>query len=383
MHFILLKLAGYHGINIFKTMKKYRQSFFLWSILIFCIGVFPINLAAQVNVNVQLPPGGMIRKENLWNITIVNNKDDILNLNIKLTLQDAQSGQIVMTASSGNIIMGKGLKIITNADVQPVLYNYNSIDLSKSFLPMGSYIACYQVYNLQHEAQEPLSNECSNLNIDPLSPPLLNTPADRSVSTTPYPLFTWMPPTPSDMFSDLNYDLVITEVLDGQATTEAIEYNTPVYTRNNLKQPNENYVSSFGKLDTGKVYAWQVTARNGFNYAVKTAVWTFSLNKEALPVSPLLFESYLLVDNTLKGTYSIDAKMLRIKFISYNREHNASVIIMDSKSNKLVSVEKQIRPGDNYYSIDLNNHFHKGNIYKVVITEITGESHEISFTIKK
>ena len=109
------------------------------------------NLVAQINVNIQLPPGGMIRKENLWNITIVNNKDDIINLNIKLTLQDAQSGQIVMTASSGNINLGKGVKVLTNADVQPVLYNYNSIDLSRRFLPMGSYIACYQVYNLQHE----------------------------------------------------------------------------------------------------------------------------------------------------------------------------------------------------------------------------------------
>lgn len=363
-------------------MKKFRQSFFSIQWLIFCIGLLAVELTAQVNINVQLPPGGMIQKESLWNLVLINSKEGVLNVSIKMTLQDVQSGQVIMSASSGNIILGKGIKVITNADVQPVIYNYNMVDLAGSFLPMGAYIVCYQVYTIRGEFLEPMSNECVRMNIDPLSPPLLSTPEDKSTVQSPYPFFTWMPPAPADMFSDLNYDIIVTEVVDGQSATEAIDYNTPIYTRSNLRQTNENYAAGFTKLDTGKTYAWQVIAKNGFKYSAKTAVWTFSVNKENKPVASNTYENYLLVDNALKGLYVITTKKLHVKFVSFDKEHTVPIVILNENENKLLSIDKRIVPGDNYFDIDLNNQFHKDGIYKVIITEAGRKSHAISFTIK-
>ena len=250
-------------------------------IILLGLGFLPLLVNAQLTLNAQLPPAGFIQKDQLWNLIIVNNKDDIFDVSILLNLQDAATGQVVLSATTGNILIGKAVKVITSKDLQPVLYNYNVADMSGNYLPMGAYIACYQAIS-NTSKDGPLAQECIHFNIDPLSPPLLNTPADKSEIVSPYPQFSWMPPTPFDMFSSLSYDLLITEVLEGQSATEAIQYNTPIYSKGNISQPYESYASSYTKLETGKVYAWQVVAKNGLSYTSKTEVWTFTIKKDSI-----------------------------------------------------------------------------------------------------
>jgi len=237
----------------------------------------PLLGEAQVNINIQMPPAGLMQKEQLWNFVLVNNGTDVLDVSLQLNLQDGATGQLVLTASTGNLLLSKGVKMIKASDVQPISYTYNLPDFARSYLPMGTYIACYQVINSGARKETPIAEDCIRFSVDPLSPPLLTSPADKSTIETSYPQFTWMPPSPFDMFTSLNYDLLVTEVLEGQSSSEAIQYNTPVYEKSNLTQPYEPYASSFTKLDTGKVYAWQVVAKNGLNYAAKTEIWTFKI----------------------------------------------------------------------------------------------------------
>jgi hypothetical protein len=346
------------------------------------MGMIPLLLHAQVIINPQLPPAGMMQKEQLWNLTIINNKDNVFYATVKLTLQDAHTGQVMMSASTSAIILNKGVMMLSNTDVQPVSYDYNSGGFANNFLPLGNYIACYEIYYPSGEAQVLLSSECIRLNIDPLSPPLLNIPVDKSKIQTPYPLFNWMPPTPVDMFSDLNYDIIVTEVLGGQSPAEAIEYNTPVYTNTNLTQPNQSYPASFSKLDTGKIYAWQVIAKNGFSYLVKTEVWTFSVYGDSLPAITPPNDFYLLLEDDLKGTYFISKSLLHIKYASFDKEHTAPVIFSDQNGVKVYTVDKPIVQGDNYFDINLKNNFQKGIIYSVSITDMAGKSQSLLFSIK-
>jgi hypothetical protein len=245
-------------------------------IVLLGLGFLPLLLKAQLVLNAQLPTAGFAQKDQLWNLILVHNNEDILDVRIQMDLQDAATGQAVLSASTGNMLIGKGVKSITAKDLQPILYNYNVPELSRNYLPMGTYIACYQVIS-NGRKEGPLAQECIRFNIDPLSPPLLSSPADRAEIQSPYPQFTWMPPTPYDMFTNLSYDLLVTEVTEGQSATEAIQYNTPIYSKSDITQPYESYASSFTKLDTGKIYAWQVVAKNGLNYAAKTEVWTFKI----------------------------------------------------------------------------------------------------------
>lgn len=363
-------------------MTKMKHSNFLKRILLFCLYALPLAAGAQVTINAQLPSGGMMQKEQLWNLSLLNNQVKILEVNIKFSLQDAITNQEVMSASTGSFSLNQGVKLLTNETVQPIFYNYTTPEFSGNFLPIGTYIACYQLYQTQGENEVIVANECMRFTIDPLSPPLLSAPNNKDSLSTPYPFFAWMPPTPINMFSNLTYDLIVTEVIDGQSPAEAIEFNTPVYTNTNLTQPNDRYPESFARLDTGKTYAWQVIARNGFSYGGKTTVWTFTVAAPVANDIAVLNNNYLLLENDLKGTYFISGNQLRIKYTSFDKGHNAPVIFSDASGNVVDSIDKYIMPGDNYFEITLSN-LQKETAYTATITDMSGKSQLILISIKK
>lgn len=352
----------------------------LKKLIVLSLGILPLILKAQINISAQLPPAGMVQKEQLWNLILINNREDILDVSIKFSLQDAVSGQVVMSAQSGNILLGKGVKTISSKDVQPVLYNYNNQDFSGNYLPLGAYVACYQL-NLNGLKEASLAQECIQINIEPLSPPLLNSPADQSEINTPYPQFTWMPPAPFDMFSNLNYDLIVTEVLQNQALSDAIQNNIPVYSRTNIPQPSENYSTSFGALQPDKLYAWQVVARNGFSYAVKTEVWTFSIGKEGERLSNNN-DTYILLEDAVNGIYHVKKDMLHIKYYSFSKEFTSIVTFTNEKGDIVKKVSQKIVPGNNYLDFNLRKNFQTGRSYKVSITDMNKKAHVLTFSIK-
>lgn len=352
-------------------------------IILSVVGIFPLLLNAQVTMNVQLLPAGMVQKDQLWNLILVNNRPDILNVHIKMNLQDISTSQVVLSANTGDFLLGKGVKTITAKDLQPILYNYNLPDLSRTFLPMGAYVACYQLYRMAGEKEEPLGDDCITIHIDPLSPPLLNSPPDSAEIQTSYPQFTWMPPTPMDMFSSLSYDITLVEVLPGQAVAEAIEHNIPLYVKSNIIQPKEEYPSSFSKLDTGKIYAWQVIARNGLNYAVKTDVWTFHLKKQDKPKLEIITDSYILLQNDLLGTYTIRKDFLHIKYFSFDKDHETVVVFTDEKENIINEESRKVSQGDNYFDFPVSKKFQTGKVYQVTIRDLSGKKLSLRFNISQ
>ncbi|MCP9751010.1 hypothetical protein [Ferruginibacter sp. HRS2-29] len=343
--------------------------------------VLPFLIKAQVTIQVQLPPAGLLQKDQLWNVILMNNKDDVLDVHIRLSLQDATTGQVYMSATSGSVLLGKGVKILKQQDVQPAIFNYTNPDFSRNYLPIGNYIICYQVYTSVGENQVMLGDECSRINIDPLSPPLLNTPADGTDISTPYPQFTWLPPSPMDMFSNLSYDLLVAEVLPGQSPTEAIQYNTPIYSANNLRNTNHPYSSAYAALDTGKWYAWQVVALNGSNYAAKTEVWTFKRTGNPVP-PPVSSGTYILLKDNLTGTYIVEDGILRIKYFSYAKDYKSTILFSNEKDKVVKGFVKIIIPGENYFDFDVSRGFQKGKTYKVTIKDQQDVSHFLKFSIK-
>jgi hypothetical protein len=349
---------------------------------IFSLGIFflPLLVDAQISINAQLPISGFIQKEQLWNLILINNNENAIDVNIRISIMDAATNQEAFTAISNNILLEKGVKVVTNSEVQPVLYNYNNQDFSRNYLPLGTYIICYKV-SLIAEVQIPLAEDCIQLHIDPLSPPLLNSPTDKS-ETIKYPLFNWLPPAPSDLFSNLNYDFILTEVLEGQVPAEAIEFNVPIYSGNNIMQPYLNYPSSFTELDTNKTYAWQIIAKNGLSYSAKTEVWTFKVNNQINTVAELPSKNYLLMENDLTDTYQISGNVLYIKYASFDRDYTGQIVFTDINGEIEFSIDKQIVTGDNYFDLDINRHFQNKTIYNANITDLQGKKHVLTFSIQ-
>ncbi len=345
--------------------------------------LLPLLIKAQVNVNVQMPPAGLVQKEQLWNLVLVSNSNDVLDITLQLNLQDAATGQVVLTATTGNILLSKGVKMIKAANLQPVSYTYSLTDFSKSYIPMGSYIACYQVINAGARKEAPIAQECIRFAIDPLSPPLLSSPVDKGTVTTPYPQFTWMPPAPFDMFTSLYYDLLVTEVLEGQSATEAIQYNNPVYTKSNLTQPYDAYASSFTKLDTGKVYAWQVVAKNGLNYAAKTEVWTFKIVPPSWVQQLIEQTPYIKMkrDNPEKGI--APNGVLKLSYSNETSDTTVTVHVseMNAQTKEAVVFDMKINRGENLLQKLLP--LKEGIIYEAVIRNSRNENWRMLFEVKE
>ena len=341
-----------------------------------------LSLQAQVTINIVQPPAGMITKDQLWNLVLTNNSNTVSEVSILLNLKDAVTGQSVLSAGTRSLLLNKGIKMLAIQDIQPVQYNYGANDLAGKFLPLGAYIACYTVSRYEQEAMQTLATECARINIVPVSPPLLNTPANKSVLQTPAPQLTWIPPAPLDMFDNLNYSVSVAEVMEGQSPREAIAYNTPVYTTAHVKAPYENYPSSYSKLQPGKTYAWQVTARNGASYAATTEVWTFSLATDTTKIETVN-ASYILLDKeNAGGVHTVKDKELKIKYYSFDKTHTTQVRFLDPDGKLVQEVKQAISYGDNYFGFKLNHAFRANRIYLIEITDLQENKHTASFSIQ-
>lgn len=346
--------------------------------------IAPFLLAGQVTVSVQLPQGGMIQKDQLWNLVLVNNRSSSVEAVVSLSLQDAKTGQTILSAASRSFTLGKGVKMIIPADVQPIQYNYLAAEFTSNYIPLGSYIACYRILESKGESTAPVADECVRLNINPLSPPLLNTPADKSVQPAGYPQFSWIPPSPAEMFGNLNYELVVTEVLPGQSPSEAVFNNVPAYANANIRNPFENYPSSFSSLQAGKVYAWQVTAKNGLNYSAQTEIWTFTLSSadssRVIPVSA----AYISLNGGGNGGVNfIRDKNLFVSYYSFFREHETTVRILSPNGKTVQEIKQKVNYGDNFLLFRLNRAIGENKVYTLEITDPQKAKRRVQFSIKK
>jgi len=341
--------------------------------------IMPVLLQAQITINIVQPPAGMIKKDQLWNLVLTNNSNTTTDVTILLNLKDAVTGQSVLSAGTRALQLTKGVKVLTLPDIQPVQYNYGASAIG-NFLPLGSYIACYTVNRYGHELMEAIATECARINITPLSPPLLNTPSNKSVLQTPVPQFSWTPPAPMDMFDNLSYEVSVAEVLQGQSAQEAIQYNTPVYTSANVKAPYENYPSTYSRLQAGKTYAWQVTARNGENYATATETWTFSIATDSTKTNAIS-ASYIALNNN-PGMHYISGNVLNIKYYSFDKTHESVVRFLSADKKLIQEVKQTIIYGDNFLNFKLNHLFHNGKVYFIEITDQQKSNYTTSFSIK-
>ena len=345
--------------------------------------VAPVFLWSQVTVSVQLPAAGLIQKDQLWNLVVVNNSNELLDAAVTLNLQDAVTGQLVLSGSTRNFLIGKGVKMLSYRDIYPVQYNYLAAELSANYIPLGSYIACYRVFK-KEKLNGSLADECIRVNINPLSPPLLNTPVDKSELQISYPQFSWMPPSPLEMFTNLNYDISVVEILEGQSSSEAIQNNSPVYANSNIRNPFETYPASYSALVPGKNYAWQVTAKNAVDYSAQSEIWTFTVKQPDSTVVTVSTPAYISIGNSssFPGVNYIKEKNLFIKYYSYEKERQADVKIFSADGKLMQEIKQKIIYGDNFMLFKLNRFFEEGKIYRLEITGLQGQKHTVQFCIK-
>lgn len=342
----------------------------------------PLFIKAQISLTAQLPNNGMLLKDQLWNMVITNNSNDISELKLQIDVRDIFLGQSVINGTAGKIILGKGMKVVTLKDVQPIVYNYVSTEFSGKYLPCGSYIINYHLVKETLKGDIPVTDEVIKINVSPLSPPLLTTPADKSNIETVYPQFTWLPPTPMQMFSPLTYDIKVVPIEEGQSPKEAMEFNKPVYVNSNLQNPSEKMPGSFEQLQQNKSYAWQVVARSGMNYAIPTEIWLFTINKH-ISTKDSVNNTYVLLNSVRneQGVYNLKERNLNLKYYSFDKAHTGIIRLMSSDRKTMQEVHTNILYGDNFFNIKLKKDFKKGQLYIIELISASGNKHSSLFSI--
>ncbi|MBN9381986.1 MAG: hypothetical protein J0H74_14560 [Chitinophagaceae bacterium] len=242
---------------------------------------------AQVVINPQLPPGGLTVKSQLWNLSVVNTSNGSIQAQIELSMIDASNNQTVLTATTRVLDFPKGMKQLHAGEAAPVTYNILSADYhlngsADGFLPVGTFQLCYSVIRVDLETSERVAEECETVVIEPISPPQLVNPPDSGETDLTHPLFNWLPPSPYQLFTNLTYDFNLVEVQAMQTAAEALQQNMPLNGQGNLTTTTLQYPASLPALDTGKLYAWQVTARSGNAEVARSEVWSFRV-KAPLP----------------------------------------------------------------------------------------------------
>ncbi|MHA4810994.1 hypothetical protein ACX0G9_22995 [Flavitalea flava] len=349
-----------------------------------------ISLQAQVTLALQVPPVGVMQKSQLWNMALINTGDAGINVMIELTLLSAKDNQPVLRATTRPIFLFKGTTQINAKDVAPVQYNYLSpvfnVDRDPNgFLPVGNYKVCYAIIQGGGHAEAPLTEDCLPEEVQPLSPPQLNLPSDTALVETAYPQFVWLPPLPVNLFSNLTYDMLIVEVLPGQGSYEAIQQNIPVYNISQYKNMVHQYPASNKSLDTGRIYAWRVIAKNEDEFVAQSEVWTFKLAAgKPAPIRPSN-GNYIPLRNSndeSTGQQMLTERIIGIKYYSFDREHETSVRFLTRDGKEVRSVKEKIVYGENYLAYKLNASFQEGKLYLIELTDVQKQKFTAAFILK-
>lgn len=349
-----------------------------------------VSLQAQVSMTLQVPPVGVLVKNQLWNMLVVNAGNYNVLIRVNLVLLDEKTNQPVLSATSAPVLVPKGAKQLQARDLGPVQYAYNDPALHtdgdpNGMLPAGSFQACYTVVNT--EKNVPMVENCIRLNVAPLSPPLLNSPANEAVLSVPYLQFTWLPPTPPGIFNDLSYAFTLVEVLPGQGKADAIQQNIPVYSPGFVRDLYINYPSSFHALDTAKTYAWRITALNSRQPVAASDIWTFRISTPKPARPPLELAPWVALKRGLEPAVASAKETLKISYDNAAADSLAQYTItgIGVPGNPIVQQGAiPLRYGPNLLQLPLqrNAGYEEGQLYLFRLVNSRNETWSVKFTIK-
>lgn len=360
-------------------MKKYLLS----TILLLLV---KISTIAQVSLQPNIPPVGMLQKSQLWNVLVINSSNTALDCKLQLLLRDRNTGQEVLTATTGFFNIGAGAKQLNINLLNPIQYNYlvNGIDSRlQGLLPAGNYLACYSLSSGTGKTQ--LAEECVQFDVEPLSPPMLIFPTDSSKLDNQPSQFSWTPPTPVGMFNGLRYEVIITPVNEGQKAEEAIQENLPFYSSENTISNMLNYSTATTAFEKDKWYAWQVIAKNDQNYAGKSQTWVFKIKGPSIETMILEQSPYIKMkkQNPEKGI--APNGILKLSYLNEPSDSMALVNIISVKNgNKIIGhFSVQLQPGENLLQFDLKKKLDlkEGEVYEAWITNTRMEKWGLQFEI--
>ncbi len=256
------------------------NKFISWGFLtLLSLGVY-----AQIGVKLHQPPPNQLRITDLWWVDLTNPTDRTYKIYLHGEIKESKKG-LVARANSNDLILSPGINRIKANDITEIkdrfyLEEYEEIISRTGQLPAGDYTIC--IYVIDVETKKELGSDCIHHVVQPVSPPRLLSPTDKSVLREKNPLFTWVPPSPLPPTASVSYTLRICEVKEMQSKEEAVRSNVPWFEERNLTATNFRYPVSAKSLEENRKYVWQIRAFDrltGFPIG-ESEVWEFKIELE-------------------------------------------------------------------------------------------------------
>ena len=349
---------------------------------------------SQVIVTLQVPPEGLSVKPQLWNAILVNTGNSSIIIKINLSLIDISNGQQVLYATSSIFDLPQGATNITAEHLLPISYTVlnNTFNVDQSlndFIPIGNYTICYQVLKQTADAFDEIAEVCESIAVEPLSPPILNTPDDQGEVEEGKPLFTWAPPAPLPLFPNLTYKYNLVEVLQGQSASEAIQQNVPILQQNNIYNTFLQYPITLTALDTGKNYAWQITANSNYLPISNSEIWSLKIKPPQVVTMQILSPSFTKLRQSDEISFTVCSDYLRYEYLNESNDSLVTIMITDITSNdlKIISENENVEKvqfGQNFIEMDLQGlNLKPGHSYLFRLTNSKNENWFTKFEFQK
>ena len=366
--------------------------------ILFFTVLISLGLSAhtQVVLNLQLPPLGLTIKPQLWNLSLINTSAQEMQVRIEMVMTDVRNNQRVLTGTSKLILLPKGIKQVQLNDVLPIVYNSGSpgyaVDPSpEGFLPIGLFNICYTAIKVENDAVDRLGEECETIEIEPISPPQLMIPLDEEQVEITRPFFAWIPPSPFNSLNSLLYDWVLVEVQATQSPADALQQNVPLLSRQNLSFTSFQYPLSSPELDSSKLYAWRITAKNNLAPIGNSEVWSFRVRKNQPDTVIGIGTGYFAkLHREEDAAFTISTGVLRFEYMNELNSPAVNLRQFDiSSANRkaiaLDSTAQRVRMGQNFIQVDLRETSGMVNkhMYLLEVENVRGEKGYLKFEYRK
>jgi hypothetical protein len=214
-------------------------------------------------------------------------------------------------------------------------------------------------------------------------------PSDSDYNDQVRPVFSWLPPSPPNQFSHLLYDLVLVEVQPEQTAADAIERNIPLLKQHHIAHTSFQYPVSSPALDSTKLYAWGVTAKNNLFPVASSEVWTFRLRSRSAAIMPAP-DHFVALKSREDASFIVCNGLLRYEY--QNEINDSSVIVniyditgADHQKMRLRSSRYPVRFGQNLMQLDLlkQSRFTDQHVYLLELVNARNERSYIKFEYRK
>jgi hypothetical protein len=178
--------------------------------------------------------------------------------------------------------------------------------------PEGDYEYCYEI-SFQHSDNPPME-QCFSYTLAPFAELNLIDPYNQDKICDKRPVLTWQPLIPAILGS--RYQLVLTEIKDGQSPTEALNYNLPIINQSNLSSPVLPYPPIARELQNKKKYAWQVTAYKDQTILNRSDIWEFTIDCQDSVKKVIDDGGYRNIEDLLKGNFYIAKGYIKFALVN-------------------------------------------------------------------